>query len=79
MAIHENLKKCTDATMYSGTWLFQPRLGAAKLAGLVRWLDLRVWLLCETIIQVDQSVPKQLGGFGCISEAWISEVPLYTD
>ena len=29
--------------------------------------------------QVDQYIPKQLGAFGCISEALISKVPPYTD
>ena len=30
-----------DQTITVGTLLFQPHLGPEKLAGLVRWLDLR--------------------------------------
>ena len=38
--------------IYSGTSLFQPHLGHAKVAGLVRWLDLR-----ETSLSGDDEVP----------------------
>ena len=45
MYMYMYMYKCT----YSETSLFQPHLlEPAKVAGLVRWLDFRVSLLCET-------------------------------
>ena len=54
----------TILSVYSGTSLFQSHLGPAKVAGLVRWLDLRVGLLCETYI--GRSIRAK--AIGCFSE-----------
>ena len=59
--------------VYSGTSLFQPHLGPAKVAGLERWLDLRKTSLYHSHTLMTNLYQNPLAALvrgGCISEAW---------
>ena len=58
------------AHVHSGTSLFQPHLGPAKVAGLARWLDFRVRLLCETYVRTYIHVGRSIRAkaIGCFSK-----------